>query len=112
MAFEELDGGAEAATAHAHDEIDGTTAAATLAVVEELRAADAQHGAGPLPAGRVGGILAVAELDGERFERAVAHLRGACAPGVVEGGHRRTSAQACSSCSAGSGEATPEPRCR
>ena len=46
VAFEELDGGAEAAAAHVHDEIDGTTAAATLAVVEVRGTRE-----GPVPVG-------------------------------------------------------------
>ena len=78
--FEEFDGLAEAAAAGEHDEVDGTAAAATAVVVEEARAGDAEDRARELPAGRVARVGAVAELDGERFERCVADSVGAGRP--------------------------------
>ena len=78
-AFEELDGGLEAAAAGVHDEVDGAAAAGATAVVEEAAAGDAQDGAGEFPAGRVAGVGTVAELAGERFEGGVADALGALA---------------------------------
>ena len=51
-----------------HDEVDGTAAAAALALVEELVAADGEDRAGAFPAGGIAGVGAVAELDGEGLE--------------------------------------------
>ena len=98
--FQEFDGLLEAAAAGVHDEVDGPAAAAALAVVEEARGGQAQDRAGQLPAGRVGGIGAVAELDCERLERGVADGVGAGRPArsLRGGAHLANSWQLCSRC--------------
>ncbi len=100
-AFEELDGRAEAAAAGVHDEVDGTAAAAAAVVVEEARAGDAEDRARAFPAGRVARVGAVAELDGERFERGRADAVGAGGPARRggRGAHLASSWQLRSRCS-------------
>ena len=100
-AFEELDGGLEAAAARVHDEVDRAAAATVLAVVEELVAGDGEDGAGEFEAGRVAGVGTVAEPDGERSEGNVADAVGPHGPARSgRGSHLASSWQACSRCSA------------
>ena len=101
MAFEELDGGLEAAAAHVHDEVDRAAAALVPVMVEELVAGDGEDGAGEFPAGRVARVGTVAELDGELGERHVADAVGAHSPARSgRGFHLANSWQACSRCAA------------